>query len=130
MKRHWIYTVALTLAAGMTSVAGYAQTFIRAKLPNPGHETATGYRFQIVTPGDVVAAVAQTDKSSQISGDAHIVEASLPSNSTTFVRAIHDNNSTITFPFKRPIAKNDSIDLRVAFNPKEYWKVYFKDVFQ
>jgi len=130
MKRYWIYTVAFALLAGMTSVAGSAQTFIRAKLPNPAHEPATAYRFQIVTPGDVVAAVAQTDKTGQIAGDAHLVEASLPSKSATFVQAIHDNKSTVTFPFKQPIAKNDSIDLRVAFNPKEYWKVYFKDVFQ
>jgi hypothetical protein len=130
MKKRWMYALSLMLATGAISITGHAQTFIRAKLPNPGHEAATGYHFQIVTPGDVVAAVAQTDKSNQISGDAHFIEASLPSKTTTFVQAVHDNNSTVTFPFKQPIAKDDSIDLRVAFNPKEYWKVYFKDVFQ
>src|SRR2546423_1872666 len=130
MRKYWTSAVTLILVLGAVPVAGHAQTFIRAKLPNPGHEAATGYRFQIVTPGNVVAAIAQTDKTNQLSGDAHLVEASLPASKTTFVQAIHDNNSTITFPFRRPIAMNDSIDLRVAFNPKEYWKVYFKDVFQ
>lgn len=130
MKKHWTYAVLLILAFSVISVAGHAQTFIRATLPNPGHEAATGYRFQIVTPGDVLGAVAQTDKTHQISGDARLVEASFPKNTSNFVEAVHNNNSTISFPFKHPIATNDLIDLRVAFNPKEYWKVYFNDVFQ
>jgi hypothetical protein len=130
MKKLCSYAVLLVLAVGAVSVAAQAQTFIRAKLPNPGHEAATGYRFQIVTPGEVLAAVAQTDKTNQISGDARLVEASFPANKTTFVEAIHDSSSSVTFPFKRPIATNDQVDLRVAFNPKEYWKVYFNDVFQ
>jgi hypothetical protein len=130
MKKHWIHSALLILAFSVISVRGPAQTFIRATLPNPGHEAATAYRFQIVTPGDVLEAVAQTDKTNQISGDARFLQASLASNPSNFVQAVHNDNSTITFPFEHPIAINDRIDLRVAFNPKEYWKVYFNDVFQ
>jgi hypothetical protein len=126
------YRIALVLIMAVSCVAiGQAQTFIRATLPNPSHEAATGYRFQIVTPGDVLEAIAQTDKTQQTSGDARLMDVSLPAaKAHSFVNAIHNNNSTITFPFRQPIAVNDKVDLRVAFTPKEYWKVYFNDVFQ
>jgi hypothetical protein len=124
------FRISLMMMAVSCVALGQAQTFIRATLPNPSHEAATGYRFQIVTPGDVLEAIAQTDKTQQTSGDARLMDVSLPSKSRSFVNAIHDNNSTITFPFRQPIAVNDKVDLRVAFAPKEYWKVYFKDVFQ
>lgn len=118
------------VTAVCVSMNSYGQTFIRATLPNPSREPATGYRFQILTPGDVLEAVAETDKTHQIVGDARLVAASLPSTSPSVVRAVHENNATVAFPFKQPISGADRIDLRVAFTPKEYWKVYFKDVFE
>jgi hypothetical protein len=126
-----IYRICTLVIMAVTAVSfGHAQTFIRATLPNPSHEAATGYRFQILTPGNVMEAMAQTDKSQQTSGDAHLVNVSLSANTRSFVNAIHNDDATVTFPFSRPIAVNDKVDLRVAFTPKEYWKVYFKDVFQ
>jgi hypothetical protein len=129
-SRMWFCTLLVIVTIASLPGSSFAQTFIRATLPNPSHEPATGYRFQILTPGDVLEAVAQTDKSQQVAGDAHLLGVSLPSNSKLSATAIHENSSTVTFPFQRPIATNDRIDLRVSFTPKEYWKVYFKDVFQ
>jgi hypothetical protein len=129
-SRNWFCTLLLIAMIASLPGSSFAQTFIRATLPNPSHEPATGYRFQILTPGDVLEAVAQTDKSQQISGDARALGVSLPAGSKLPAAAVHENSSTVSFPFQHPIATNDRIDLRVSFTPKEYWKVYFKDVFQ
>ena len=119
----------LLIVVSALSMGCYAQTFIHATLPNPNHEPATGYRFQIVTPGDVLDAVAQTEKPA-LTGEAHVANASLPSASKLLIPAIHDSNSTVSFNFKKPVATNEKMDVRVAFTPKEYWKVYFQDFFQ
>ncbi len=129
-NRNWLCAAVVTAAICAVSLPSNAQTFIRATLPNPSNEAATGYRFQILTPGDVLDAVARTDKSPLIVGDARLVEASLPAKTSEFVPAVHENHSTVSFPFSQPIATNDRVDLRVAFTPKEYWKVYFQDVFE
>jgi hypothetical protein len=129
-NRYWFCTLLAIVMIASLPGSSFAQTFIRATLPNPSHEPATGYRFQILTPGEVLEAVAQTDKSQQVAGDAHLLGVSLPSNSKLAATSVHENSSTVSFPFQRPIATNDRIDLRVSFTPKEYWKVYFKDVFQ
>jgi len=127
--RRWLYAVLIS-TLGAASVVCHAQTFIRATLPNPSREAATGYRFQIVTPGDVLQASAQADKTHKTLGAARLVDTSFPTKPSKSIDAVHDNSSTVSFPFSEPVASNERIDLRIAFTPKEYWKVYFNDVFQ
>ena len=126
----WFKVVMFITAISMVTAVCHAQTFIRATLPNPSHEAATGYRFQILTAGEVLEAVAQTDKVHQVTGDARLMDASYNTKTTISSAGIRENKSTVSIPFTRPIASSDRIDLRVAFTPKEYWKVYFQDVFQ
>jgi hypothetical protein len=126
----WLYTAALVAASGAFSISANSQTFIRATLPNPSQQTATGYRFQILTPGNVLDGSVQTRNSHLASSDARLVEASLPSRPSGVIRAVRDTHASVSFPFSQPLPGNDPIDLRVAFTPTKYWNVYFQDVFQ
>src|SRR5258708_26067879 len=109
-NRRWLCAGLLIATIGALSIPSKSQTFIRATLPNPSHEAATGYRFQILTPGDVLEAVAQTDERYLTSSDSRLVEASFPSRTARPAPAVHDNHSTVSFPFSNPIASNDRID--------------------
>src|SRR5262252_10636209 len=96
-SRNWFCTLILIAMIASLPGSSFAQTFIRATLPNPSHEPATGYQFQILTPGNVLEAVAQTDKSQQISGDAQVLGIALPTGSKLAATAVHENSSTVSF---------------------------------
>jgi hypothetical protein len=120
-----IATLSVVLALVLASSG---QTYIRAVLPNPSPEQATGYRFEMLTPGNVLDAVVR--QTPQQGTDAIIMPASLPAQTTTLMSGIRQDARTILFPFEHPIAANGRIDVRIAFAPRDYWRVYFRDVFK
>lgn len=130
MRKNLLRSGMLLALMSIVSLGSYAQTFIHATLPNPNQEPAIGYRFQIVTPGDVLDAVAQTEKP-LVNGDARVTNASLSSTDTSLlIRPVRDSKSMVSFNFNKPLPVSKTMDVRVAFTPKEYWKVYFQDFFQ
>lgn len=116
-------TTALVVASSQ------AQTYIRAVLPNPSNKPATGYHFEIITPGKVLDATASTSTVPQPMGDARYTEASVHS-LPSVIKGLRETASSMSLPFTRPVAPNERVDLRIAFTPKEYWRVYFQDVFE
>ena len=125
------------------AVGAYAQTYIRAVLPNPGNKPATGYRFQILTPGEVSQGIIRAYPEGQLlEGQPSIRMASfsereaIPGNSALrsslprLVTGLNSDRRTMSFAFDDAISARGQIDLRVAFTPSDYWRVYFNDVFE
>lgn len=131
MKRREVLNAVIVLAVlSVFCVASYGQTYIRASLPNPSNQPATGYRFELLTPGEVLEAVAQTNLSEQWN-DSRFVNVTLRAGEIGGrIKGIRENPSRVSLPFARAVRPNERIDLRIAFKPKEYWRVYFNDLFQ
>ncbi len=112
-----------------------AQTFIRAILPNPSPQEATGYKFQILTPGAVQTASLRNNVLVARTGEARIQtvaysKPSQPKLDQAYQIAAHETPSSVKFGFDDKLPADGKIDLRISFSPTDYWKVYFNDTFQ
>jgi hypothetical protein len=128
MKKAFGVALLLSATIALVAVGAYGQTFIRTVLPNPASAPATGFRFEMVTPGEVLQAVLRSD--TVLRGNAEYKEASYRANTPTELTGVRLDPASLSFPFQGTLPVNGKIDMRVAFTPKEYWKVYFNDMFQ
>jgi hypothetical protein len=127
----------LVLTFGGLICVSPGQTYIRAILPNPSSEPAVGYNFQILTPGAVYSATLINNLTTQTadSGKPGLTYASFKSSRTAAAETApltgtYVTHSAVKFAFDQPLRTGGKIDLRVAFSPKDYWRVYFNDTFQ
>ena len=123
MRKAFGVTLLLLLAGG-----AYGQTFIRTILPNPAAKPATGFRFEMVTPGEVLQARIYSDTSAQ--SNSLYKEVALRFTTPIEVAGRRLSPASLSFPFQQSLPVGGKVDMRVAFTPKEYWKVYFNDLFQ
>lgn len=127
----------LVLTLGTLTAVSPAQTFIRAVLPNPTPDPAVGYNFQILTPGTVYSATLVDNAITQNAevGKPNLTYVSYKtsrpgSEASNILTASHTTDSAVKFAFDKPLPSDGKIDLRIAFSPKDYWRVYFNDTFQ